>query len=83
VSFALAGAVVLLFAVVAWTIAIGVDDGNVSRVNLGPDVRLGARRVVPNRDIADYLAEVDELRLAAARARQKSLLDAPLANAED
>jgi hypothetical protein len=35
---------------------------------------------VPNRDIADYLAEVDKLKLAAARERQKSLLNAPLAD---
>mgnify|MGYP000026378137 CR=1 FL=1 len=27
-------------------------------VDLGPDVRIGVARVVPNRDIADYLAEV-------------------------
>jgi hypothetical protein len=60
-----------------------VDEGNVSRVNLGPDVRLEARRIVPNRDIADYLAEVDKLKLAAGRERQKSLLDAPLADADD
>ena len=68
---------------VAWIISIGVEDGDVNRVDLGPDVRLGAQRVVPNRDIADYLAEVDKLQLAAGRERQKSLLDAPLADADD
>ncbi len=62
---------------------IGVDDGNVNRVDLGPDVRLEAARVVPNRDIADYLAEVDKLKLAAGRERQKSLLNAPLVDADD
>ncbi|HET9266133.1 MAG TPA: FHA domain-containing protein [Vicinamibacterales bacterium] len=82
VSLAIAGSVTLVLAVVAWIVAIGVDDADVSRVDLGPDVRLGARRVVPNRDIEDYLAEVDELRLAAARARQRSLLDAPLADGD-
>ncbi len=77
-----AGATVVVGAI-AWVIAFGVDDGDVNRVDLGPEVRLGADRVVPNRDIADYLAEVDELRLAAARERQKSLLNAPLADADD
>jgi hypothetical protein len=52
-------------------------------VDLGPDVRLDARRVVPNRDIADYLAEVNRLQRAAGRERQKSLLNVPLADADD
>ena len=83
IVLALAGAATLVIGAVAWIISIGVDDGNVSRVDLGPDVRLEARRVVPNRDIADYLAEVDKLKLAAGRERQKSLLNAPLADADD
>ena len=82
-TFALAGAATLVIGAVAWIIAIGVDDGDINRVNLGPEVRLGAARFVPNRDISDYLAGVDELRLAAARERQKSLLNAPLADADD
>jgi hypothetical protein len=52
-------------------------------VDLGPQVRLGADRVVPNRDVADYLAEIEELKRDAARERQKSLLNAPLAEADD
>ena len=76
-------AATLVLGAVAWIFTIGVDTSDVNRVELGPDVRLGARRVVPNRDIADYLAEVDELRLAAARERQKSLLEAPLVDADD
>jgi hypothetical protein len=83
VSLALAGATTLLIGVVAWIITIGVDDGDVNRVDLGPDVRLGAARVVPNRDIDDYLADVDKLQRAAGRNRQKSLLDEPLADADD
>jgi hypothetical protein len=83
IALALAAAVTLLIGISVWLVRIGMDDYNVNRVALGPDVRLGARRVVPNRDIADYLAEVDELRIAAARERQKSLLNAPLADAED
>ena len=83
IVLALAGAATLVIAAVAWIIAIGVDDGNVGHVDLGPDVRLEARRVVPNRDIADYLAEVEKLKLAAGRERQKSLLNAPLADADD
>lgn len=83
IVLALACAAMLVIGAGAWIIAIGVDDGNVSRVELGPDVRLAARRVVPNRDIADYLAEVTKLQLAAGRERQKSLLDAPLADADD
>jgi len=83
IVLALAGAATVVIGAVAWIIAIGVDDGNVGRVDLGPDVRLEARRVVPNRDIADYLAEVDKLKLAAGRERQKSLLNAPLADADD
>jgi hypothetical protein len=67
VSLALACAVTLVIGAVAWTIAVGVDDGNVNRVDLGPDVRLDARRVVPNRDIADYMAEVNRLQRAAGR----------------
>lgn len=83
VSLALAASFTLLFGATAWIIAIRGDDRDVNRVQLGPDVRLGADRVVPNRDVADYLAEVDELRRDAGRERQKSLLDAPLAEAED
>ena len=79
----LASAATVVIAAVAWVVAIGVDDGNVSRVDLGPDVRLEARRIVPNRDLADYLAEVDKLKLAAGRERQKSLLNAPLADDEE
>lgn len=81
VSLALAGAVTLVISAVAWVIAMGVDADNVNRADLGPDVRLGSARVVPNRDIADYLAEVDKLQREAGRERQKSLLDAPLADA--
>lgn len=83
IALALAATVALLIGLAAWIVNISVDSNDVNRVALGPDVRLGARRVVPNRDIADYLAEVDELRIAAARERQKSLLDAPLADADE
>ncbi|MDH4258772.1 MAG: FHA domain-containing protein [Gammaproteobacteria bacterium] len=80
VALALAGTATLLIGAIAWTIAIGVEDGDVNDVNLGPQVRLGEERVVPNRDIVDYLAEVDELQRAAGRERQKSLLNVPLAD---
>jgi hypothetical protein len=83
VALALAATATLVIGAIAWVIAIGVEEGDVNRVDLGPQVRLGAGRAVPNRDIADYLAEVDELKLAAARERQKSLLNAPLAEADD
>lgn len=82
-ALALAGVATLVIGAIAWIIAIGVDEGDVNRVNLGPDVRLEAERIVPNRDIADYLAEVDKLQRAAGRERQRSLLDAPLADADD
>lgn len=82
-ALALAGAATLVIGAIAWVVAIGVDDGDVNRVDLGPAVRLGAGRVVPNRDIADYLAEIDELQRTAGRERQKSLLNAPLADADD
>ena len=65
-----------------WVVVIGVDPSDVRRVELGPDVRLGAQRVVPNRDIADYFVDVDKLQRAAARERQMSLLNAPLADAD-
>jgi hypothetical protein len=83
VALALAGVAALAIGASAWIVTIGVEDGDVNRVDLGPDVRLGAQRVVPNRDIAEYLSEVDKLRLAAGRERQKSLLNAPLADADD
>jgi hypothetical protein len=83
ISLALAGGVTLVISAVAWVVALGMDANNVSRVELGPDVRLGAARVVPNRDIADYLADVDKLQREAGRERQRSLLDAPLADAGD
>ncbi len=83
VSLALAAVSTVVIGAVAWILTIGVDTSDVNRVDLGPDVRLGARRVVPNRDISDYLAEVNELQLAAARERQKSLLNAPLADTDD
>ena len=83
VSLALACAAALVIGAIAWIIAVGVDDGNVNRVDLGPDVRLEARRIVPNRDIADYMADVNRLQRAAGRERQQSLLDIPLADADD
>jgi hypothetical protein len=83
IALVLGGIATLLIGVVAWVVAIGVDEQNVNRVELGPDVRLGAARVVPNQDIADYLAEVDKLQRDAGRNRQKSLLDAPLADSGD
>ena len=83
VSLALACASTLVIGAIAWIIAVGVDDGNVNRVDLGPEVRLDARRVVPNRDIADYMADVNRLQRAAGRERQKSLLNNPLADADD
>lgn len=83
IALALAVAATLVIGAIGWIAAISVDDGDVNRVELGPDVRLGAQRVVPNRDIADYLAEVDKLKLAAGRERQKSLLNEPLADAGD
>jgi len=82
-ALTLAGTATLMIGAVAWIMAIGSEDGDVSRVNLGPEVRLGAGRVAPNRDIADYLAEVEELQRAAGRERQKSLLNAPLDDAEN
>ena len=83
VALTMAGAATLVIGAIAWVVAIGVDDGDVNRVDLGPEVRLGAGRVVPNRDIADYLAEIDELQRTAGRERQKSLLNAPLADADN
>ena len=83
VALALATAVTVVIGAIAWVAAIGVDDSDVNRVDLGPEVRLGAGRAVPNRDIADYLDEVEELKLAAARERQKSLQNAPLLDADD
>lgn len=79
IALALAGAATLVIGAIVWIGTIAADDGDVNRVSLGPDVRLGARRVVPNRDITDYLAEVDKLQRDAGRERQKSLLNAPLA----
>jgi hypothetical protein len=82
-AFTLAGAATLVIGAIAWTVTVGVEDTDVNRVDLGPQVRLGAQRVVPNRDIADYLAAVEDLKLAAGRERQKSLLNVPLTDAED
>jgi hypothetical protein len=82
-SLALAATATALIGAIAWVVAIALEDGSVNRVDLGPDVRLGAARVVPNRDLADYLAEVEELKREAARERQKSLRNAPLADAEE
>lgn len=82
-ALALAGAATVVIGAIAWVITIGLEEGGVGRVDHGPQVRLGADRVAPNRDIADYMAEVEELKRAAVRERQKSLRDAPLADAED
>lgn len=81
ISLALAAAVTVVISAVAWVATVGIDVNDVNRVNLGPDVRLDAARIVPNRDIADYLAEVDRLQREAGRNRQRSLLAAPLADA--
>ena len=80
ISLALAACVTAVICAVAWVAVVGVDVNDVNRVELGPDVRLETARVVPNRDIADYLADVDKLQREAGRERQKSLLDAPLAD---
>jgi hypothetical protein len=81
ISLAIAGAATAVISAVAWVVSIGMNVGDVNRVDLGPDVRLGADRIVPNRDIAEYLADVDKLQREAGRNRQRSLLDAPLADA--
>ena len=81
-ALALAGAATLVIGAIAWIVTVGVEDTDVNRVSLGPEVRLGSDRVVPNRDMADYLAGVDDLKLAAGRERQKALLNAPLADAD-
>jgi hypothetical protein len=83
ISLALAGTVTLVIGLSAWLVRIGMNENDVNQMTLGPDVRLGAARVVPNRDINDYLAGVEELKLDAARERQKSLLNAPLVDADD
>ena len=80
IALALAGAATAVICALLWAVVIGVDQSDVRRVELGPDVRLGAQRVVPNRDIADYLVDVDKLQRAACRERQMSLLNAPLAD---
>lgn len=82
-ALALAGTATLAIVSTAWVFAFEVEDDDVNRIDLGPDVRLGVERIVPNRDIADYQAETDELLLAAGRKRQESLLGAPLADADD
>lgn len=82
-ALGLAAAATLVFGGSAWVIAVSGEDGDVNRVDLGPAIRLDVERAVPNLDIADYLAEVDQLRLAAGRERQKSLRSAPLAEAEE
>jgi hypothetical protein len=83
ISLALAGAGTLLISAIAWVATLGMTTSDVNRVDLGPDVRIGVARVVPNRDIADYLAEVERLRREAGRERQRSLLEAPLADSGD
>jgi hypothetical protein len=83
VALAMAATTTLVIGAIAWGVAIDFDEGDLNRVDLGPQVRLGADRVVPNRDVADYLAEIEELKRDAARERQKSLLNAPLAEADD
>ena len=83
IALGIASAATILISAVVWVAAIGVDDNDVNRVDLGPDVRLGAERIVPNRDIAEYLADVDRLKRAAGRERQMSLLNSPLADAGD
>jgi hypothetical protein len=80
IALALAGGATAVICALLWVVVIGVDQSDVRRVELGPDVRLGAQRVVPNRDIADYLVDVDKLQRAAGRERQMSLLNAPLAD---
>jgi hypothetical protein len=82
IAVALAGAATAVICALLWIVVIGVDQSDVRRVDLGPDVRLGAQRVVPNRDIADYLVDVDKLQRAAGRERQMSLLNAPLADSD-
>lgn len=83
IALTLAGAAALAIGAIAWTAGIGIEDDDVNSVDLGPEVRLGADRAVPNRDITDYLSEVDDLQRAAGRERQKSLLNDPLADADD
>ena len=83
IALALAGAATAVICALLWIVVIGVDQSDVRRVDLGPAVRLGAQRVVPNRDIADYMADVDKLQRAAGRERQMSLLNAPIDDADD
>ena len=83
IVLALAGAATLVIGAVAWIISIGVDDGDVSRVDLGPDVRLGASASCRIGTSSTIWPRSRSCKLAAGRERQKSLLNSPLADADD
>jgi hypothetical protein len=50
----------------------------VNRIETGPDVYPSLLRFSPTTDLADFLAESENLKRAANRNRQASLLEAPL-----
>ncbi len=66
-----------------WLVDQQIDPRTVNRVVQGPPIQPPSVRVSPSLDLADYLADAEELKREANRNRQQSLLAAPILDEED
>ena len=66
-----------------WLVDQQVDPRTVNRVELGPAVQPATLRLAPSLDAGDYLSDMAALKREASRVRQQSLLETPIADAED
>jgi uncharacterized protein (DUF433 family) len=66
-----------------WLIDQQTDARTVNRVVQGPAIQPPSVRVSPSLDLADYLADAEELKREANRNRQQSLLASPILDEND
>jgi hypothetical protein len=63
-----------------WLVDLQRNPLTVNRIDLGPEVLPPALRLAPSMDLDDYLSDVAALKREARDNRQRSLLEAPLAD---
>jgi hypothetical protein len=66
-----------------WLIDLQVDPRTVNRIEQGARILPPSVRIVASEDLGDFLSDAGELKRDANRARQRSLLAAPILDEED
>lgn len=79
----IAGITTLALGGTLWLIDLQTDTRSVNRIVPGPALYPAAIRIAPSTDVSDYLNDTSALQRAANRNRQKSLVEAPLMDADE